>query len=89
MAISAKQFASLQEKTRQRRRKSSDEVGERSGSLQGTVILGIDPSLRGTGYGVIRIADPHPETLAEGTFRVPPTGNIRVVWFTSRLSCGR
>lgn len=71
MAISAKQFATLQEKTRQRRRKSADEVGERSGSLDGVVILGIDPSLRGTGYGVIRIADPHPTTLAEGTIKCP------------------
>jgi crossover junction endodeoxyribonuclease RuvC len=31
------------------------------------VILGIDPSLRGTGYGVIRMAKPHPQTLAHGT----------------------
>jgi crossover junction endodeoxyribonuclease RuvC len=31
------------------------------------VILGIDPSLRGTGYGVIRMMKPHPQTLAHGT----------------------
>jgi crossover junction endodeoxyribonuclease RuvC len=35
------------------------------------VILGIDPSLRGTGYGVIRTAKPHPETLALGTIVCP------------------
>ena len=35
------------------------------------VILGIDPSLRGTGYGVIRLARPHPETLAHGTISCP------------------
>jgi len=35
------------------------------------VILGIDPSLRGTGYGVIRLAKPHPVTLAQGTVNCP------------------
>jgi crossover junction endodeoxyribonuclease RuvC len=31
------------------------------------VILGVDPSLRGTGYGVIRLANSHPQTLTHGT----------------------
>jgi len=31
------------------------------------VILGLDPSLRGTGFGVIRLARPCPETLVHGT----------------------
>jgi crossover junction endodeoxyribonuclease RuvC len=35
------------------------------------VILGVDPSLRGTGYGVIRLARPHPFTLAHGTISCP------------------
>lgn len=35
------------------------------------VILGIDPSLRGTGYGVIRLAKPHPQALAFGTIHSP------------------
>ncbi|MBI3415112.1 MAG: crossover junction endodeoxyribonuclease RuvC [Verrucomicrobia bacterium] len=35
------------------------------------VILGVDPSLRGTGYGVIRLARPHPQTLAHGTVTCP------------------
>jgi crossover junction endodeoxyribonuclease RuvC len=35
------------------------------------VILGIDPSLRGTGYGVIQIAKPFPKTLAHGTIACP------------------
>lgn len=37
------------------------------------IILGIDPSLRGTGYGVIRLAKPFPETLAHGTISCPAT----------------
>ena len=36
------------------------------------IILGVDPSLRGTGYGVIRVAKPFPETLAHGTISCPP-----------------
>jgi len=35
------------------------------------VILGIDPSLRGTGFGVIRVARPCPLTLAHGTIVCP------------------
>jgi crossover junction endodeoxyribonuclease RuvC len=35
------------------------------------IILGIDPSLRGTGFGVIRRARPHPVTLAQGTVHCP------------------
>lgn len=42
------------------------------------VILGIDPSLRGTGYGVIRVARPYPHTLAQGTITCPP------IWEHSR-----
>jgi crossover junction endodeoxyribonuclease RuvC len=34
-------------------------------------ILGLDPSLRGTGYGVIQIARPVHETLAHGTITCP------------------
>src|SRR5687767_11695474 len=35
------------------------------------IILGVDPSLRGTGYGVIRLAKPYPETLAHGMISCP------------------
>jgi crossover junction endodeoxyribonuclease RuvC len=37
------------------------------------IILGVDPSLRGTGYGVIGLAKPFPQTLAHGTIRCPAT----------------
>jgi crossover junction endodeoxyribonuclease RuvC len=36
------------------------------------LILGVDPSLRGTGYGVIRLAKPHPVALSHGTISCPP-----------------
>ena len=36
-----------------------------------SVILGVDPSLRGTGYGVIRLAKPHPLALDHDTISCP------------------
>jgi crossover junction endodeoxyribonuclease RuvC len=35
------------------------------------VVLGVDPSLRGTGYGVIRLAKPSPQPLAHGVVSCP------------------
>jgi crossover junction endodeoxyribonuclease RuvC len=35
------------------------------------IILGVDPSLRGTGFGIIQLAQPFPETLAHGTISCP------------------
>jgi len=34
-------------------------------------ILGVDPSLRGTGFGIIQLGNPFPETLAHGTISCP------------------
>jgi crossover junction endodeoxyribonuclease RuvC len=42
------------------------------------IILGVDPSLRGTGFGIIQIANPHPQTLAHGTIACPK------IWERSR-----
>lgn len=39
----------------------------RSADRLNEIILGIDPSLRGTGYGIIRLTRSIPETLAYGT----------------------
>jgi crossover junction endodeoxyribonuclease RuvC len=36
------------------------------------IVIGIDPSLRGTGYGVIQTGRPHPAALAQGTISCPP-----------------
>jgi crossover junction endodeoxyribonuclease RuvC len=35
------------------------------------IVLGVDPSLRGTGFGIIQISSPHPKTLAHGTIACP------------------
>ena len=59
----------MQERLRAPRR-APTAVFERSVPANGTVpqvILGLDPSLRGTGFGIIRLARPFPQTLAHGT----------------------
>jgi crossover junction endodeoxyribonuclease RuvC len=42
-----------------------------SSSATPQIILGVDPSLRGTGYGIIKLVRPFPETLAHGTISCP------------------
>jgi len=50
----------------------------RAGTIIGQIVLGIDPSLRGTGFGIIQVAKPIPETLVHGTIACPAT------WVRSR-----
>ena len=38
---------------------------------QHAIVLGVDPSLRGTGYGIIRAARSGPQLLAQGTIHCP------------------
>lgn len=54
------------------------ESGARAAASRHRVILGVDPSLRGTGYGLIRLGKPHPIALSHGTIRCPAT------WLHSR-----
>jgi crossover junction endodeoxyribonuclease RuvC len=73
MGIPARQFQQMQERLVQPRRVATPiferhAPGPTAGSL---IILGLDPSLRGTGYGVIRLAKPIPETLTHGTIACP------------------
>jgi len=73
MGITPHQFKQMQERLGGTRR-SAAPVFERTAMAVGTgrqVILGVDPSLRGTGYGVIRLARPAPETLSHGTISCP------------------
>ncbi len=73
MGITPQQFQQIEARLR-RRPRAVTAVCEpsRAANLDSPrVILGIDPSLRGTGYGVIRLARPHPETLAHGTISCP------------------
>ncbi len=53
--------------------KPAFEPAARRASSERQIILGVDPSLRGTGYGIIRTAKPHPQTLVHGTITCPAT----------------
>ena len=69
MAITPQQFKQMQERLREPRR-TATAVFEGTLAVNGTshkVILGLDPSLRGTGYGVIRWGRPDPKPVAHGT----------------------
>ena len=69
MGITPQQFQQMQQRLVQPRRAATPLFVPTPCANDQThsVILGVDPSLRGTGYGVIRLAKPFPQTLAHGT----------------------
>ena len=67
MGISASQFEQLQERVSGKRRLRV----EAEEAVVHKIILGVDPSLRGTGYGIIRLGKGDPETLVQGTIKCP------------------
>lgn len=72
VGISPKQFEQLQNRVSGARRRRAAATPEPAASVRAhQVILGVDPSLRGTGFGVIRAAKPQPVTLAHGTIACP------------------
>ena len=73
MGITTQQFEQMKNRVGGSLRKVAPvlESSYRPTAPENSVILGIDPSLRGTGYGVIRLAKPHPQTLAHGTIACP------------------
>jgi crossover junction endodeoxyribonuclease RuvC len=75
MGITPLQFKQLQERLGQPRRRAVPllEPAQPAKALVHQIVLGLDPSLRGTGYGVIRLAKPVPKTLAHGTVTCLPT----------------
>src|SRR5881392_1747825 len=73
MGITPLQFKQMQDRLRGTRRVAAPVVEPTltAARTSAQVILGLDPSLRGTGYGVIRVARPFPETLIHGTISCP------------------
>jgi crossover junction endodeoxyribonuclease RuvC len=69
MGITARQFQQMQERLAGGKGRSSRASPAQPMRAHET-ILGVDPSLRGTGYGVIRVAKPHPIALAHGTISI-------------------
>jgi crossover junction endodeoxyribonuclease RuvC len=76
VGISLRQFEQMKERLGGRPSRVaaiSAPVTRHSSLVTQKIILGIDPSLRGTGYGIIKLAKPFPETLAHGTISCPAT----------------
>ncbi len=71
MGITLRQFEQLQ--NRAKATPATDPV--LCASPVHAVILGIDPSLRGTGFGILRIEDRQPAALAYGTVRCSAAWN--------------
>ena len=73
MGITPQQFQQMQQRLAGPRRSAAPvlEATPPSHSTSHQVILGIDPSLRGTGYGVIRQQKPFPKTLTFATISCP------------------
>ena len=75
MGISRQQFEQLKHRVAAPRRAPAS-VFESTHQPRPTaahkVILGIDPSLRGTGYGVLHFDQKQPRVLAQGTIKAPP-----------------
>ena len=72
MAVTPKQFEQMQRRLGAKRAAAPVFEGSlRAPSVGGQIIIGVDPSVRGTGYGVIQSGKPHPRALAHGTIRCP------------------
>lgn len=68
MGITLRQFEQLQSRSR----RAAPAIERTVGTGQShAVVLGIDPSVRGTGFGVLRIEKKQATALAHGTVRCP------------------
>jgi len=73
VGITPQQLTQMQQRLNQPRRPAAP-IFERPAGMNvnpHAVILGLDPSLRGTGFGLIRLAKPVPQTLVHGTISCP------------------
>jgi crossover junction endodeoxyribonuclease RuvC len=71
VGISLRQFEQMKERLGGKTTRGNFPSASRLTPRANAIILGVDPSLRGTGYGVIKLAKPFPETLAHGTISCP------------------
>ena len=73
MGITPQQFRQMEERLGKPRRVALpifDRIKPANANSH-QIILGLDPSLRGTGYGVIKPARPYPQTLTHGVITCP------------------
>jgi crossover junction endodeoxyribonuclease RuvC len=68
VGITPRQFEQLQSRAR---RDAAPAIESTSPVRRHSVVIGIDPSLRGTGYGVLAVGKPASRALASGTIRCP------------------
>jgi crossover junction endodeoxyribonuclease RuvC len=75
MGITPQQFQQMQDRLGKPRRATASvlERAAAGGNHAHELILGVDPSLRGTGFGIIRVAKPAPLAIVHGTIRCPPS----------------
>ena len=52
-------------------RKPAGISGKNAEKSAHTILLGVDPSLRGTGFGVVKLGGEAPVTLDQGTIKCP------------------
>jgi crossover junction endodeoxyribonuclease RuvC len=73
VAVTPKQFEQMQARLGGSKRKPAPvfETSVRTASNKSQIIIGVDPSLRGTGYGVIQAGRPSARALAHGTIVCP------------------
>lgn len=73
MGITPQQFKQMQERLDNPRRVAMPVFERTAPAITNAhqVILGLDPSLRGTGYGVVKLAKPCPHTLTHGVISCP------------------
>ncbi len=73
MGISLQQFKQMKDRVSGAARTPAPTLstGLRRVGATAQIILGVDPSLRGTGFGIIRLAKPSPLALAHGTISCP------------------
>jgi crossover junction endodeoxyribonuclease RuvC len=74
VGITAQQFEQMRQRASGRRRVTAPAFNGSSVATSASthrVILGVDPSLRGTGYGVIRFGKPQVAALTGGTIACP------------------
>jgi len=73
MAITPKQFEQMQARLGGPKRRPAPvfETWLRTAPSKNQIVIGVDPSLRGTGYGVIQAAQRSARALAHGTIACP------------------
>lgn len=73
MAITTRQLEQIQARLTGSKRKAAPvfEASLRAEANRHQIIIGVDPSLRGTGFGVIQLGKPTPRALVHGTISCP------------------